>query len=180
MRTSDDPHSLIGDLIRYGVLDSVDNNAGRAVVKIGDTLTPPLRWFAFSGPFAIFAPAAEGEQVVVFAPEGDITHALILRGVPCDAFPAPASGMLFRVKFPNGTTFDYDTDTNRLTLNLTGGMDINAPEGATLTGDLNVTGQISATGKITSNDDVVTGDISLKDHVHGNVQAGIAKTGSPE
>lgn len=181
MRLSDDPTGLLGDMIRFGTLETVDNDARTATVKCGDITSPPLRWLSFSGLFGLFAPAHEGEQVVLLCPEGDISAGIILRGVECDTFPAPASGNLFRVKFPDGSTLDYDPDGHVMTINLSGGkLVINAPADVEVTANVKIIGDVTVDGKIDATGDVKAGDISLKNHKHGNVSAGLAKTGAPE
>jgi len=181
MRLSDDPTGLLGDMIRYGTLAAVDNEARTATVQCGDITSPPVRWLSFAGLFGVHIPAAAGEQVVLLCPEGDIGAGLILRGMECDAFPAPASGNLFRIRFPDGSTLDYDPDGHVMTLGLTGGkLIITAPADIDITANVNLTGDLTVTGKIDATGDITAGDISLQTHKHGNVAAGLAKTGGPE
>lgn len=53
-------------------------------------------------------------------------------------------------------------------------IDITAPDGVFVTGDLEVTGTVTASV------DVLADGISLLTHTHGGVQAGAAQTGVPE
>ena len=45
---------------------------------------------------------------------------------------------------------------------------------------MSIIGDLDVTGTITASQDVLAADISLKDHLHGKVQAGAAKTDKPE
>jgi hypothetical protein len=56
---------------------------------------------------------------------------------------------------------------------------ITAPSGATINADVTINGTLHVTGQITSDADVVTGSISLKNHVHPGVTAGSADTEAP-
>jgi hypothetical protein len=56
-------------------------------------------------------------------------------------------------------------------------VNIVAPGGVNITGNVAVTGALSATQNITSSTDVQTGSISLKNHVHSGVQSGGSLTG---
>ncbi|GGZ32006.1 baseplate assembly protein [Asticcacaulis endophyticus] len=180
MRYNDDIPGLIGDVIRKGIIDTVDLNTGTATVKVGDITSPALPWCECAGSVSTWCPPSEGESVILLCMEGDIESAVILRGLFTTANPPPVTGARVHIKMPNGTTFDYNYEANVLTLDLTGKAVIIAPEGVEIEGPVKVTGPIDATGKITSEDDVLAGAISLKSHKHGSVSAGVAKTGNPE
>lgn len=170
----DDPHGLIGDMVRLGVIDTVDLAAASCIVAVGDVRSPPLPWLELAGGFRTWVPPTVGEQVLLICPEGDIAHGVALRGLYSDAFPAPAGDATARILMPDGTTIDYDPAAHRLTISLAGGgLTIDAPAGVTIVGDVDVT------GTVTASDDVIGGGISLKTHRHGNVQSGSSQTGSP-
>lgn len=59
-------------------------------------------------------------------------------------------------------------------------VNIVAPGGINITGPVSVTGTVLATQTITSNQDVQTGSISLKNHVHSGVQSGGSLTGAAQ
>ena len=58
-------------------------------------------------------------------------------------------------------------------------VNITAPGGSTIDANVTIDGTLHVTGQITSDADVVTGSISLKNHVHTGVQAGSDNTGGP-
>lgn len=61
-----------------------------------------------------------------------------------------------------------------------GSLAVKAPAGTTIESDVAIKGKLTVESDIEAGGDVVGGGISLKDHLHGNVQAGPAKTGKPE
>ncbi|HET6536710.1 MAG TPA: phage baseplate assembly protein V [Sphingopyxis sp.] len=166
----DDINGLIGDLIRFGVIHSVDLANGVAVVEAGDILTPAMPWTEQAGSFRTWRPPSVGEQVILLCPEGDIEGGVILRGLFSNSFPAPAND-----------EYQHLYGADGLIITLTGdGLAITAPGGAAITADVTITGNLDVSGTITASEDVVGGGISLKDHKHGGVQAGTAITGGPQ
>ncbi|AUW59434.1 phage baseplate assembly protein V [Sphingobium sp. SCG-1] len=173
-QADDDIPGLLGDLIRFGTVEAVDLAHAHATVKTGEVVSPPCHWLELAGGFRTWIPPTVGEQVILICPEGDIAGAVILRGIYSDVFPPLATDGRLSFATPDGTTIEYDPATHAMTIVLAAGsLSITAPEGVSVTGDLDVTGKITATT------DVVGGGISLKNHKHGGVQAGGAQTGAP-
>lgn len=159
----DDLPGLLGDLLRFGTVETVDLAAATATVAFGDIVSPPLHWLQWSGDFRVWSPPSKGEQVLLLCPEGDIAGGVFLRGLNCAAFPAPASDASHQLHGKDG-----------LVIVLTAaGIQITAPGDVALTGNLNVIGTINAS------EDVLGGGISLKSHTHGSVQSGTSQTGAP-
>lgn len=159
----DDLPDLLGDLLRFGTVETVDLAAATATVACGEVVSPPLHWLQFAGEFRLWSPPSKGEQVLLLCPEGDIAGGVILRGLNSTSFPAPASGANPQLHGKDGLIITLTSD----------GIQITAPGGVAIDGNLNVTGLIAA------GEDVVGGGISLKSHTHGGVQAGTAQTGAP-
>lgn len=182
----DEPLDLIGALIRYGTIETVDLATGKCTVKIGDIVTQPVRWAhgaaGGSGGTSIWAPPIAGEQVILLAPEGDITAAIALTGVHSDANPPAGDSTRVLIDFADGAVIAYDPEAHLLdvtlpdgaTINIvsTGGVTIDA-ESVRLTGDLQVDGTINA------DVDVIADGTRLHTHKHTGVQAGAAQTGEP-
>lgn len=167
----EDPSDRIGELIRYGTIASVDLATGKCTVKIGDIVTQPVRWShgaaGGAGGTSIWSPPAVGEQVILLAPEGDVTAAIALTGVHSDANPPAGDSTRALIRFADGAVIAYDPESHLLEATLPdGGM-------AKITGDLHVT------GTITADIDVIAAGKSLKTHKHTGVQAGGAQTGAP-
>lgn len=177
MEDDDDIYGLMGDLIRRGTIRSVDLAAGLAVFEAGELVSPPLPWIeGAAGVFRTWTPPSVDEQVILLCPEGDIEGGIILRGLPSSQYPAPSQDNSHSIHGADGLIITLTSD----------GLVITAPAGVVVEGDVaisgnvDVTGDIGVTGTVTADTDVVGGGISLKDHKHGNVQAGTAKTGAPE
>jgi phage baseplate assembly protein V len=87
------------------------------------------------------------------------------------------------VVYPDGSTVDYNSATNTLTVTVsgTGNVVVNCKT-ATVNAETKVelaTPLVHATGDIHADGDVVAGSISLKTHVHGGVQSGGSNTSGP-
>lgn len=169
----------IGNLARVGVIDSVDLAAGKAVVRFGDELTPPIDWMMSAGDTRIWLPPTVGEQVQVLACEGDMEQAVIMGGLPSSIFAPLFLGTTVAIQFKDGAVIKYDPESHRLYFDLPGSAVITAPSGAVLNCDVEIQGDLKATGTITADGDVKAGDISLKNHPHGGVATGQGVTGKP-
>lgn len=176
----------ISDLVREGVVESVDLNAGTAIVRIGDILTPPCSWSMSVGDTSIWIPLAVAQPVLVCCPEGDIERAFISGSLPTTAMPPLALGEKVGIKFKDGALITYDPAAQMLQIELPGQATIIAPSGVsieadvTLQGDLSVSGDVSCAGTVTGSSDVIGGGKSLKGHKHTGVAAGSALSGAPQ
>lgn len=184
----DNPNDLIGQLIRFGTVKTVDLSAAKVTVTIGDIETQPIRWLhGAAGGTSSWSPPTVGEQVVVFTPEGDIGHAFALRGIHFDDFPAAGDSKRELIKFDDGAVIAYDPEAHKLEAVLPDGATVSivAPGGVTIdadvriTGDLQVDGKIHADSNVEADGDVKAGNISLTHHKHPGVQAGASQTQEP-
>lgn len=179
-----DTQRLIGDLIREGVVASVDLDAGTARVAFAEELTTgDIPWLALrAGSTRTWSPPAVGEQVVVLAPEADTARGIIIGSLSSDTNPNPASDTSTLTEYKDGARIGYDPASHALTAVLPSGatVRIDAGGGLTLKGDVTVDGDIRSTGTITADTDVVGGGKSLKSHTHGGVQSGGAFSGPPK
>lgn len=184
-----DLQRLLGDLVRYGTIASVDPQTSRIVVKVGNLETGPIRWIASAaGATSHFSAPSVGEQVVLLSPEGDTAAAIAIRGVYSDANPAPGDRAgLTVLKADDGSTFSYDSEAKKLLVQLVAGAkaEIFATGGISITGDVSITGKLSVDGdaairgKVDAEGDVVGAGVSLQSHKHGLVKAGTDKSGPP-
>lgn len=131
----------LSNLVRVGVVASVDLPNARCRVTIGDLLTAPLPFLtAKAGPDKTWHPPEVGEQVLVLAPSGELTAGFVLGGVYTTTNPPPsASPDVSKMVFSDGSTATYDRALHSLTIDL-------PTSGSSLV--VNVTGNatISATG----------------------------------
>ncbi|WP_303828877.1 phage baseplate assembly protein V [Asticcacaulis taihuensis] len=155
-KTNDDIGLLIGDIIRKGVIETVDLASGEATVKVGEVISPPLPWCEAAGAISTWCPPSVGEQVIVLCMEADIESGVILRGLRTDTFPVPATGSRAFLKMPDGATFDYDYQGNAFVITLPGSIKLVAPAGLEIEADVKITGDMDLTG-----DTKLTGKLDL-------------------
>lgn len=183
-------------LLRIGTVLSVDLEKARCIVQIGDPEsgaieTPDIRWGAGRmGKTRIWMPPVEGEQVLVAFPAGELAAGVIIAAIPSNIFPPAGNFPADLIKFEDGATLSYDAETSTLVAQMPeggsivvtapGGVLIDAQDGVTIDGPVTINGDVSVSGAITASEDVTADDISLKEHLHGSVASGSAKTGSPE
>ena len=185
------------NLIRYGTVRSVDVSRARLTVAVGDLITKPIPWIApRAGTMRTWSPPSLGEQVLVLAPGGNLGAAIALTGIFYDGHPKPANGTADNIviAFGDGAVLLYDHAAHRLkaTLPAAGRVELTAPAGFRLVGDVDVDGALHVTRAatfdrtlhasqdITSDADVKAGNISLRYHPHGQVQPGPGLTGKPQ
>ena len=193
-RQDSDPDRTIGALLRVGTVQSVDLEAGKVIVAMGDQTTPLIDWLMLVGDTTLWIPPTVGQQVLVLAPEGDIEQAMVLNGLPSSAFAPLFLGLVNTIRFKDGAQVSYDPEAERLEVNTPGSVSITAPGGVTIVGDTTITGNVSIDGDtaitgnatidktLTATEDVVVAvpgaPKSLKAHVHtGGTISG--KTGAP-
>jgi len=172
-----DTQRLVGDMIRIGVIASVDfsNPADPLVtVTIGDLTTSPLPIIMHrAGRVVVWSPPSVGEQCVVLSPEGDTEAGLVLLGLFSKANPAPSTSPdLVMIQFEDGAQL---ADGGTAVIDAPGGMTINAD--LTVKGKMTLQGDLDHDGEITTKDVTAQGGIKLTAHGHGEVSAGAAKSG---
>lgn len=178
----DDTSGRLGELLRFGVINSVDLAAGKCVVAVGDLKTGPIRWVhGAAGATSSWSPPSAGEQVLLFCPEGDVAGAIALRGVHSDANPPAGDSARELIRFADGAVLAYDPEGHALEAVLPAGATVKivAPGGVCLEADVRITGALHVEGEVTADGDITAGTVSLKHHKHGQVQAGAAQSGEP-
>lgn len=156
----------MGDLIRLGRVVEVEGK--RARVRAGDVETDWIDWPAMrAGRLKVWSPPSVDEQVLLFAPEGDIERAVIGPSFFSSLHKAPdADGSDF-IELEDGGRLAYHPESQVLSIALAAGgrVVITAPAGVRIEGDLQVDG------------DVVAGGVSLTGHTHPGDSGGL--TGAP-
>ena len=182
MRSPESTPSDPDELIRFGRIASVDLAAARCTVTIdedgasGEAVTGPIRWIeGRAGQTRTWSPPSVGEEVVLLCPGGQLGIAVALRGLSNADNPPAGNSLVEGVLYADGTMLSYDPEEHILTVFMAhpGEIDISAPGGITINGDVTVT------GRLTASDDVIASGKSLKNHTHGGVQAGSSQTGAP-
>lgn len=195
MAAEDDIPGRMGELLRYGKIETVDLASGRITVRAGDIVTANLRWLTgAAGGTQVWIRPKVGEQVMLLAPDADIEGAIAVRGVTCTAFPPIGDADRDIIRFEDGAEIAYDPAAHALVATLPAGgtATITAPGGIKLVGDVEIQGRLSVSedaefaaelhvaGDVTGDADIKAGTISLKSHKHGQVQPGGGISGVPQ
>lgn len=141
----------ISRVVQVGTVKSVDYENKLVQVTVGERDSAWLRFTTQrAGEDVTWWPPTEGEQVMVFAPNGNILSAVIGNSLYQQTHDAPAEqGTVRRTLMRDGAEWLYDTQAKKLTINLPGDAEINVAGNATVTvgGDatFNVTGKVAVT-----------------------------------
>ncbi|EFE97107.1 phage baseplate assembly protein V [Serratia odorifera] len=111
-------YRLICNLVRIGTVTDVDLAAEPPVARVstGENTTDWIRWAAMRAGTAVtwWAPTP-GEQVLLFAPCGDLENAVIMGSLYSDSAKPPDHGETSSVtKHPDGALVSYDPETGAL------------------------------------------------------------------
>jgi len=81
----------VANIVRPGTVEEADYDAARVRVRIGAVITAFLPWLTrrAGGDADWWAPEV-GEQVMVFAPSGELGQAVVMPALYSDAAPAPS------------------------------------------------------------------------------------------
>jgi len=198
----------LSNMIRVGNIRAVDVANARVRVAFGGCVSDWLPWGASrAGNRRDWTAPNVGEQVMVFCPFGDPTQAVVGPSIFQDDFSAPAtSADQDTTVYPDGTTVDYNSATNTLTVTVagSGNVVINCKV-ATVKADTSVTidtPETTCTGNLTVNKSftmgqeggiaTMKGNVAIEGgslthngknvgstHTHGGVQSGGSNTAAP-
>lgn len=181
---------LLHNLLRFGVVESVDHAGGTCTVRTGALLTRPMPWLVQrAGDARTWWAPSVGEQVLLLCPGGDTARGVVQPAIYSTAAPRPAGSDTAQVtSYPDGAQVSYDPTSHNLVALLPAGgtASITAPGGVDITGDTTITGKLHVTAdvtvdtKLTAQIDVIGGGISLKSHKHLGVTPGSGVTGAPQ
>ena len=168
---------ILANMIRLGAVSELDEANARVRVKVGGLTTDWLPWLTSrAGATRTWSAPRPGEQVIVLAPYGDPAQAVALPAIYQDDHPAPSNTKdAEHVVFPDGSTVDYNSATNTLTLTVAGNgkVVVNCKE-ATINAETSVTlntPQTTCKGKLT-----VEGLLTYLAGMQGSTGSGAAAT----
>ncbi|WP_192034288.1 phage baseplate assembly protein V [Pantoea agglomerans] len=118
MPTTAELFRLLCNLIRTGTVTALDEDARTARVSTGENVTDWVRWATSrAGDAVIWHAPSVGEQVIILAPCGEMTTAMIIGSLYSNDHPAPAAGIKSGViTWPDGAAFSYDPESSTLSL----------------------------------------------------------------
>jgi len=203
-------YRLICNLVRIGTVTEVDHENYVARVATGENKTDWIRWATPRAGEAVtwWAPTVN-EQVIVFAPGGDLETAVIWGSLYSDSGKPPESGETSSVtKHPDGAQVSYDPATGALvatgvksaTVEASDSIEATAPKitctaSASITLDTPevictkklscATFEMTQGGTMTGNVEHSGGSIAsngvvLHTHKHGGVESGGSQTDGPK
>lgn len=169
----------LANIVNLGKVEEIDYQGAIPVVrvKIGEILTAFLPMITSrAGPDQHWWPLEVGEQVVVFAPSGDLAQAVVLGSINQDSYPSTSDSTdVHQVVYSDGAVIEYDRKKHELNAVLPAGAKTNivSDGGLTFTGDLTVNGNITATEDITDKVRSMAKDREIyNDHDHPGVTPG--------
>lgn len=117
---------IISNLVRIGVVSELDEANARVKMKVGGLSTDWLPWgVSRAGATRTWSAPREGDQHMVFSPYGDPAQAVVGPAIYQDDHPAPASSKdQEHVLYPDGSTVDYNSATNTLTVTVASGGNV--------------------------------------------------------
>ena len=160
--------------VRWGIVREFDPKRARVRVTFDGSevdendpqAAPQSAWLPWAswaaGHLRVWSPPAAGEQCLVLAPSGELTHAVAMPGVFAQKgeFPAPSDNPQHTLlAWDDGGYIRYERDTHRLILHASCVVRIE--------GNLLVTG------------DVYAGGVSLRKHRHTGVRRGGSTSDGP-
>ena len=169
------------NIVRLGVVDSVDYDKALCIVDFQGILTCPLPWLTLrAGTDSTWDSPSKGEQCVVLAPSGELVNGIVLLGLYSNTNPAPETNQNIKSrKFSDGAVIQYNTETHHLEATLPDGGTANIKANVVIDGTLHVTETITADQDISTPADVKAGDISLTKHKTSGVKSGPDTSGGP-
>lgn len=181
---------LLHNLLRFGVVESVDHAAATCTVRTGALVTRAMPWLVQrAGDARTWWAPSVGEQVLLLCPGGDTTRGVVQPAIYSNAAPRPAGSDTAQVtSYPDGAQVSYDPESHQLVASLPAGgtASLAAPGGVQITGDTSIVGKLHVSNdvtvdtKLTATDDVIGGSISLKTHTHIGVTPGTGSSGVPQ
>lgn len=198
----------VNNVVRIGTIKQLDLANARAKVSVAGCTTDWLPWGTNrAGKRRDWSPPVIGEQVVLFAPYGDLGQAVIGLSIFQEDHAAPAaSADQETTVYPDGTTVDYNSASNTLTITVAGAGNViinckvatvKAETSVTLdTPETMVTGNLTVAKSFTMGQEggsaTMKGNVAIQggslthngknvgsDHSHSGVQPGGGNTGAP-
>lgn len=198
----------VNNVVRIGTIRELDLANARARVSVAGCVTDWLPWGTNrAGKRRDWSPPVIGEQVVLFAPYGDLGQAVIGPSIFQDDHAAPAASADQETTiYPDGTTVDYNSASNTLTITVAGAGNViinckvatvKAETSVTLdTPETMVTGNLTVAKSFTMGQEggsaTMKGNVAIEGsslthngknvgstHTHGGIQPGGSNTQAP-
>lgn len=177
-------HRRLANLVSLGRIAQADYAGAIPLckVQIGELTTGWLPMLSLrAGPDSSWWPLEVGEQVVVFAPSGDLAQGVVQGAIHQGQFPANGDRPdVHRLSYDDGAVIEYNRKTHTLKAVLPGGAttELISDGGVVIVGDVTVNGNINATGDVSDSVRSMGEDRAIYNaHTHHGDSGG--STGSP-
>ncbi len=142
----------ISQMLRIGTVVQIVGGTDTAIVEIGGVQSDPMQWAVQrAGDDAEWWAPSLGEQVLVFAPYGDMAQAIIVLSLYQDAYTAPSTNPNVRRRtYSDGAVEQYDKSAHAYLLQI--------PSGGSFTVQVGDSSMTLTDGKLTFNVDQVEHD----------------------
>ena len=154
----------IHNLIIIGTIDTISEGGTSARVRVGDILTKFLPLPAFySQNLTGWFPAHEQAQVILNCPSGNVDAAVIIGWLwPRQEGPYRNDRHIDGIRFNDGTTVEYNSQSGKLLIDAKGDVEIKAAGTLSLTAELiEISGPVTQTGG-----DITSDGVSVQEHTH--------------
>jgi len=117
---------ILANMIRIGRVVELDAPAARVKVEVGGSITDWIPWGSErASATRSWSARRPGEQVLVFAPYGDLAQAVVGASLFQTDHPAPAASQdQEHLVFPDGSAIDYNSASNTLTVTVAEGGNV--------------------------------------------------------
>lgn len=105
------------NLVRWGTVAAYDAKRRKVRCQTGENTTTWIKWIASAAGQNVkkWRAPTVGEQVMIFAPGGELTQAAAIGGLFSDSEPANGeSANVERTSYADGTVIEYDTQAHAL------------------------------------------------------------------
>lgn len=185
---------LLKNIVRVGTVKEVDLSGSIPLGKVEFEQGVVSNWLAMSnrraGDNGSWDPFGMHEQVVVLCPAGDVGSGIIIAAINQSSYPSlESSAEKKSYHFEDGALIEYDRSQHHLKAVLPDGgtVEIVAPNGLTIVGDIVHTGNLASSGNIRADGDVSDGVRSMagdrniyNDHTHIETKSMTKKTGQQQ
>lgn len=117
---------MIANLVRVGTIAELDETNARVRMAVGGLTTDWLPWgVSRAGATRTWSAPRVGDQHVLFSPYGDPSQGVVGPALYQDSQPAPAASKdQEHTLYPDGSTVDYNSATNTLTVTIAAGGNV--------------------------------------------------------
>ena len=159
---------IMGNLIRFGRIESVDYEAGTATVDFDGEIIEGLVWaVSRAGDDREYHAPSKDEQVCVLSPSGDLAQGVIAFSISQERFPNAGTDQNPKTIYADGTVVEYDKEAHTLT------VDCSASSGAVNVTCANANVIASSAILFDTPEATFTGNLTVQKNINVNESLGV-------